>query len=325
MGKYIKYEEGWTLKTLVTFKYTDEEFKSLRDLGYQIIYKNEKDLTFSQEIKDIDTMVCFDPFDKIDIEMFPNLKWVQLLSAGINHIPVDKILKQNITLTNHRGGYSIPIAEWIVLKTLEMYKNTREFYQRQDAKLWKMDTSILEIYGKTIGFIGTGSIAQEAAKRFKGFEVNIIGINSTGRQVEYFDQCFSVDNINQLVKQLDVIVVSVPYTDRTHHLIDESVLNNVKEGAYLINIARGNIVDQKALIKSLTSKKIKKAALDVFETEPLPQDNPLWNMDNVLISSHNSWASEMNRKRRYDIAYKNMKNYINKEKLINVIDLKKGY
>ncbi|NLJ99383.1 MAG: NAD(P)-binding domain-containing protein [Tissierellia bacterium] len=313
------------LKTLITFKYTDNEFKSLEDLGYEIIFKDEKDLSFSQDMKNIDTMVCFDPFNKIDISMFPNLKWIQLLSAGINQVPVDKVLKQNITITNNRGGYSIPIAEWIVLKTLEMYKNSREFYERQNSKVWKMDTSILEIYGKTIGFIGTGSIAQEAAKRFKGFGMNIIGINASGRETKYFDQCFSVDKINEVVKQLDIIVIAAPYTEATHHLIDKSILNNIKDGAYLVNIARGSIIDEKALVQSLKSGKIKKAALDVFEIEPLPKDSPLWDMENVAISPHNSWASEMNKRRRYKIAYENMKRYINKKELINVIDLKKGY
>lgn len=99
----------------------------------------------------------------------------------------------------------------------------------------------------------------------------------------------------------------------------------MKDGSYIINIARGSIIDEKALISNLESGKIKKAALDVFEVEPLPEDSPLWNMDNAIISPHNSWASEMNFRRRYEIAYKNMKKYINKDKLINVIDLRRGY
>ena len=103
--------------------------------------------------------------------MFPNLKWIQLLSAGINQVPEEKIRKRNILLTNSRGVYSIPIAEWIVLKTLEMYKNSKEFHEKQKNKTWKQNTHLLELYGKTIGFVGTGSIAQEAAKRFEGFGV----------------------------------------------------------------------------------------------------------------------------------------------------------
>ncbi|WP_025642511.1 phosphoglycerate dehydrogenase [Schnuerera ultunensis] len=313
------------MKALITFKYTDEEFKSLEDLGYDIIFKDERDISFSNDIKDADIMVCFDPFDKLDISMLPNLKWIQLLSAGINQVPIDKMVNQNIILTNNRGGYSIPIAEWIVLKTLEMYKNSKEFYEKQKNKDWKVDTSLLEIYGKTIGFIGTGSIAQEAAKRFEGFGVNIIGVNASGKKADYFHQCHSIDKINDIVGQCDVLIVAAPYTEKTHYLISEDVFKSMKDGTYLINIARGNIIDEKALINNLKSGKIKKAALDVFEIEPLSEDSPLWDMENVIISPHNSWASEMNFRRRYEIAYKNMKRYINKKKLINIIDLKKGY
>jgi phosphoglycerate dehydrogenase-like enzyme len=313
------------LKALFTFKYKDEEMKSLEKLGFDIIFKDERNITFSEEIKDIDLMVCFDPFNKIDIGLFPNLKWIQLLSAGINQVPIDKIIAQDIILTNNRGGYSIPIAEWIVLKILEMIKNSKEFYDKQNKKIWKMDTSLLELYGKTVGFIGTGSIAQEAAKRLEGFGVKILGINASGKNANHFHQCFSIDKINDIVPQCDFLVIAAPYTDNTHHLIDNSVFTNMKDGTYLVNIARGSIIDENALINYLQSGKIKKTALDVFEVEPLSEDNPLWKMDNVIISPHNSWASEMYSRRRYEIAYENMKRYINNEELINVVNLKIGY
>lgn len=313
------------MKALVTFKYKDDEMKSLKDLGYEIIFRDERNIEFSNEIKDVDLMVCFDPFDKIDIGLFPNLKWIQLLSAGINHVPIEKVLAQNIILTNNRGGYSIPIAEWIVLKILEMIKNSKEFYDKQNQKTWKMDTSLLELYGKTIGFIGTGSIAEEAAKRLEAFGVKILGINSSGRSVNHFHECFSIDKINDVVPQCDFLVVATPYTDKTHHLINESVFSSMKDGTYLVNIARGSIIDENALIHNLKSGKVKKAALDVFEVEPLPEDSPLWEMDNVIISPHNSWASEMYARRRYEIAHKNMKRYINNEEMVNVVNLKTGY
>jgi phosphoglycerate dehydrogenase-like enzyme len=313
------------MKALITFKYSDEEIKRLEDLGYDIIFSNEKEIVFSDEMKDIDLMVCFDPFDKIDISLFPNLKWIQLSSAGINHVPIDKVLSQNILLTNNRGGYSIPIAEWIVLKVLEMIKNTKEFYDKQNKKVWKMDTSLMELHGKTVGFIGTGSIASEAAKRLETFGVNIIGINSSGKEAEHFHQTFSIEEIDDVVSKCDFLVIATPYTEKTHHLIDESIFSHMKDETYLLNIARGSIIDEEALINNLKSGKIKKAALDVFEVEPLPEDSPLWEMENVIISPHNSWVSDMNSSKRYEIVYKNMKKYINGEKLVNIVDLKRGY
>lgn len=313
------------MKVLTTIKFTDEDIKRLEDLGYEVFFRSEKAFAFSEDIENIDILVTFNSFDKLDVDMFPNLKWIHLLSAGINQVPKDKLMKRNILLTNSRGVYSIPIAEWIVLKTLEMYKNSKEFHQKQENKVWKKNTHLLELYGKTVGFIGTGSIASEAAKRFEGFGVNIIGINTSGKQVKHFHECYSIDDINKAVSKCDVVVITAPYTEKTYHLINESVFQNMKDGTFLVNIARGVIIDEAALIKNLKSGKVKKAALDVFEKEPLPEDSPLWEMDNVYISPHNSWASEMIYKRRYEITYENLKKYKNNEELINVIDLKKGY
>ena len=319
------FKGGIFLKALLTLSCTEEEVKDLEALGYEIIFKDEKEISFSDEIKDVDLIVCFNPFDKIDIGLFPNLKWIQLLSAGINQAPADKILERDIILTNNRGGYSIPIAEWTVLKILEMIKNSGEFYDKQSKKIWKVDTSLSELYGKTVGFIGTGSIAEETAKRLEAFGVKIIGISANGKSRNHFHESFAIDKIHDTVGQCDFLVIAAPYTDETHHLINEDVFSSMKDETYLVNIARGSIIDENALINNLKSGKIKKAALDVFEVEPLPQDSPLWEMDNVIISPHNSWGSEMNDRRRYDIAYRNMKNYINKEDLINTIDLKRGY
>lgn len=321
----ITIRGGMILKALITFKLKEEELRSLEDLGYEIISKDERNINITDDIKDSDLMICYNPFNKLDIDLLPNLKWIQLISVGINHVPKDKILNRNIILTNNRGGYSIPIAEWIVLKILEMTRNSKEFYDKQRNKLWKADTSLTELYGKTVGFIGTGSIAKEAAKRLSAFGVTILGLNASGKNVDYFNECFSIDKIKDVVSKCNFIVIAVPYTDKTHHLIDKHVFANMKDGTYLVNIARGSIIDEKALIDSLLSRKIKKAALDVFETEPLSDENPLWSMDNVIITPHNSWASEAGRKRRYNLIYDNMKRFINDEELINVMDLKRGY
>lgn len=313
------------MKALFTMKFSEDEFKSFEDLGYEIIFEDEKDFSLTDEMKDAEVLVCFNPFEKLKLADFPNLKWIQLLSAGINQVPADEVLERKILLTNNRGGYSIPIAEWIVLKALEMINNSKEFYEKQKEKLWEMDNSLRELHGKTIGFIGTGDIAQEAAKRLEAFGVNIIGISATGKAANHFHETHPIDKINEIIGRCDFVVIAAPYTDQTHHLINEKVFSNMKDSVYLINIARGSIIDEKVMIEHLKSGKIKKAALDVFEVEPLPVDNPLWEMENVIISPHNCWGSEMTHQRRVEIAQKNMKKYANNEELVNVIDLNKGY
>ncbi len=137
------------MKALITFKYTDEEMKTLENLGYDIIFEDERDFSFSENMEDVDALVCFNPFDKLDVAKLPNLKWIQLLSAGINQVPLEKIENQNIILTNNRGGYSIPpIAEWTVMKILEMIKNSKKFYKQQEEK--KSGKWILPYWNYTI-------------------------------------------------------------------------------------------------------------------------------------------------------------------------------
>jgi phosphoglycerate dehydrogenase-like enzyme len=254
-----------------------------------------------------------------------NLKWIQLSSIGIDQVPKKVAIKNNITITNNNGGYSIPMAEWIVMSILEMMKNSKKLHENQSKKIWKMDSSILELYGKTIGFVGTGTIAIESAKRLQPFGVNILGINTNGRNIEYFNKCYSRTDIDEMLSLCDVVVGIVPGTKETYHIFDKDRFNAMKDGVFFINAARGSIVDEKEMIKNLKNGKIKAAALDVYDVEPLPENHALWHLDNVIISPHNSWISEMRNERRYNLIYENMKRYIKREGLINVVKLDKGY
>lgn len=188
-----------------------------------------------------------------------------------------------------------------------------------------MDTSVLELYGKTIGFIGTGTIAIECAKRLQGFGVEILGVNTTGRAVENFQKCFKLEDIDTLISKCDIVVVTIPSTKETYHLINEDRFNKFKDGAILINVARGNILDEKALTNALIKGKLKGAALDVFDEEPLNEANELWKIDNVIITPHNSWISEMRNERRWNVIYENLKRYVSGQKLINLVNLERGY
>ncbi|KRU26311.1 D-isomer-specific NAD-dependent 2-hydroxyacid dehydrogenase [Clostridium sporogenes] len=314
-----------SIKALFTYNYGKENMKKIENLGYDITIINEKEIKYKDQIKDMEVLVCYNPFSTLDISLMKSLKWIQLSSTGVDQVPKDIVLKNNVIVTNNNGGYSIPIAEWIVLKTLELLKNSKEFYKKQENKTWKLDTSLLELCGKTIGFIGTGSIAKEAAKRFSGFNVNILGVNTKGRDVEYFNKCYSKDNIKEMVSKSDIIILSIPYTKETENLVDENVLNSMKNGALFINISRGSIVDERKLIENLKLGKIKGAALDVFEEEPLFRDNPIWELDNAIITPHNSWISEKRNIRRFDIIYENLKNYKEGTELKSVVNMNKGY
>jgi phosphoglycerate dehydrogenase-like enzyme len=123
----------------------------------------------------------------------------------------------------------------------------------------------------------------------------------------------------------DVVVITIPYTEKTHHMINEKMFSNMKKGVFFINLSRGSIVDENSLIENIGNEKIAGAALDVFENEPLDEKSPLWSFDNVIITPHNSWISEMRNERRFEAIYENMKRYAEGEKLVNIIDLNKEY
>lgn len=314
-----------SIKALFTYDYGKDNMKSIEAFGYDIKVVKEQDLIYSEDLAEIEVLICYDPFKTLNIEKMKKLKWIQLSSVGIDQLPIEYLKNTSIITTNNNGGYSIPMGEWIVLKALELFKNSKGLYENQVNRKWKMDTGILEIYGKTIGFIGTGTIATEAAKRFQGFGVNILGVNTNGRDVEFFNKCYAMSDLNEMLRLCDVVVCTIPYTKATHHLINEDRFKTMKVGAFFINVARGSIVDESSLIENLKSGKLAGAALDVYEEEPLKKQSPLWDLDNVILTSHNSWISEMRNKRRFNIIYDNMKRYIQDEKLANVVDLKKGY
>ena len=313
------------IKALFTYNYGVEKMKGIEAFGYDIKVVSEQDLVYSEELEDIEVLVCYDPFRTLETYKMKKLKWIQLSSIGIDQLPVEYVKNTSIIITNNKGGYSIPMGEWIVLKTLEMFKNSKRLYENQVNRKWKIDTSIHELYGKTIGFIGTGTIAEEASKRFQGFGVNILGVNTDGRDIQYFNKCYPMSELNEMLKLCDVVVCTLPYTKTTYHLINEDRFIVMKNGAFFINVARGSIVDEASLIKNLKNGKLEGAAIDVYEEEPLKADSPLWELDNIILTSHSSWISEMRNERRFNLIYKNMKKYVQGEKLVNVVDFKKGY
>lgn len=313
------------MRALFTYDYGKEKMDSIKKLGYDIKYIHEKEIMNSSDIEDIEILVCYNPFENLDISKLPNLKWIQLSSIGVDQAPIDYIRKKGIVLTNNKGGYSIPMGEWIILKILEIYKESKYFYIKQKEKKWKLNTGLLELYGKTVGFLGTGTISIEGAKRLQGFEVNVVGLNTNGRDIEFFDKCYSLSEIDYFLSICDIVVCAIPYTEKTYHLINKERLVNMKKGSVLINVSRGVIIDEKALIQKIKEGWFRGVALDVFENEPLSEDSPLWDFPNVYITPHNSWISENRNERRFTTIYENFKRYKNNEKLINVVNLDKGY
>ena len=311
------------MKVLFTKNYGEEKFDKIRELGYETIYYNENVVTNNEEVDDIDVLVTYNPFKNLDINKMKNLKYIQTTSVGIDQIPLDKILNRDIIIANNKGGYSVPIGEWIVMTILEIYKNSKKLYEQQSNKKWKINFKVSELTGKKIGFIGTGTLATEGAKRLKGFNVEIWGVNTTGSKKEYFDKCFSSEQMDEVFRNCDTIVCTIPATKDTLGIINNDKFEIMKNDSVFINVGRGNIVNEKDLIQYM--HKFRGVALDVFENEPLEKDNELWNFDNIIITPHNSWVSDKNDERTFNMIYNNLKNYIESKPLNNKVDIYKGY
>jgi len=313
------------MKVLFTYDYGQEKMKAIEALGYDIVYVHESEIENNEAVNDVEILACYNPFSTLRVDQMHNLKWIQLSSIGFDQLPVETVIKNNIEVTNNRGGYSKPMGEWIVMNLLEIFKHRKRFYADQMEKRWALNSSILEVVGKKIAFLGTGTIAQEAAKRLQGFEAEIIGFNTSGHETRYFNNCYALSELNEKLHELDAVIVTLPHTESTHHIINKEVMDLMKDDSILINVSRGGNLDEEALIDALKRDKFLGVAVDVFESEPLAKDSPLWDFERVYFSPHNSWISEMKNERRYSMIYENLKRYKEGKSLNNIVNIERGY
>lgn len=238
------------------------------------------------------------------IERFTNLHYIQLTSVGYDRVPMDYVKQYNIEIYNAKGVYSIPMAEFAISGVLQLYKQSRCFYKNQEQHKWEKERNLLELYGKKVCMIGCGDVAHECAKRFQAFGCEVIGINRTQKAENVYNRIVDLTEMDQILPDADVIVLTIALTKDTYHLIDEKCFDEMKNTAIFVNLARGAVVDTKAMIRKLPS--IGGAVLDVFEEEPLPEESELWEMENVIVTPHNSFVGDGNEERLKKVIFKNL-------------------
>lgn len=238
------------------------------------------------------------------IEQFLNLRYIQLTSAGYDRVPMDYVREHGIEIHNAKGVYSIPMAEFAVAGVLQLYKGMDFFRENQRKHVWNKRRDLLELFGKTICVVGCGSVGTECAKRFQAFGCHVIGVDLfPGKNTDY-SRIVGLDQLDESLQEADVLVLTLPLTDKTRHLINADRLKALKFGAILVNIARGAVVDTAALEPAMN--RLGGAVLDVFEEEPLDEHSPLWDMENVVITPHNSFVGENDIKRLSEVIFKNL-------------------
>ena len=300
------------MKLLLTgaFKCTDEQIEYLKSLGHEIVFFGDEREKLDFDVSDIEGVICNGLFVYNDIEQFRSLKYIQLTSAGFDRVPMDYIKQHGIEIHNARGVYSVPMAEFALTGILQLVKQSRFFYENQKQHIWEKSRTLGELAGKTAVIVGAGNIGSEVAKRLKAFDVTVVGIDITTDQRPYFDKIELLKNLDEQLKAADIVVLTLPLTDDTKGMFDKSKFDLMKNSCIFVNIARGQLVVENDLIDALNNKKISGAVLDVFETEPLEKTSPLWDMDNVIITPHNSFVGQ-NNKRMFDVIISNLENYFN--------------
>jgi phosphoglycerate dehydrogenase-like enzyme len=254
----------------------------------------------------------------------PNLRWIQATSAGVGQFASRVgLTKSRVVVTTASGIHARPLAEFVLMAMLMFNKGALRMATDQRAHRWERYAG-REIAGQVVGIVGVGRIGREVARLLRGLDARVVGTVRApeGRRAEdlNLERLLSTDRVDEMLGELDYLVLACPHTPQTHNLISAQRLAALKPEAVLINIARGQVVDEAALIDALRNGRLRGAALDVFQEEPLPSDSPLWDMPTVLICPHSASTADSENGKIVDLFCDNLRRYLNDEPLRNVLD-----
>jgi S-adenosyl-L-homocysteine hydrolase, NAD binding domain len=256
----------------------------------------------------------------------PRLQWIHTYSAGVEKLLSNVTFSQSdILLTNSRGIHGIPMAEHVLGTMLASGRCLIEAWENQKAHTWKRLTEPDELFGKTAAIIGLGSIGREIAKHLKNMGMRVVAVKQTTSTEPFVDQLFTIDHLPAALSCADYIIVTLPLTPQTKKLFNRKTFDMMKENAFFINVSRGDVVEETDLVEALTTKRIRGASLDVFTTEPLPEDSPLWDVPNLFITPHHSAISPMYLDRSLKIFRNNLQIFPQRIGMLNVVDKQRGY
>ncbi|MBO4872305.1 MAG: hydroxyacid dehydrogenase [Lachnospiraceae bacterium] len=298
------------MKILVTgsLKATEKDIKDLEALGHEITLHPDERVPVDHP-EQYEGIIGNSLFYYGDYSGFTALKYFQATSVGLDRLPLDWLRGRDVELHNAEGVYSAPMAEWTVMRILELLKlvpaGFRAQLNGQYKKSWKWD----ELGGKTVLLAGFGAYGREIAKRLKPFGPKILVVNRSVKSDPNVDEFHLLSDLPALLPQADILILAMALTNETRHIISRDLLESMKPGSLLINAARGPLIDEEALIEALKNGPLAGAALDVFEKEPLAAESPLWKLENVLLSPHNSFVGSRNHERMMRLVLGNLQRY----------------
>ena len=260
------------------------------------------------------------------------LKWIHSTAAGIAQLTYPELRDSGIFVTNPRGVFSVPMAEHTMGLLIAMVRNFPDSVRFQEKsmwgqqQLWDMPQKLTELNGRNLLIVGYGSIGEELAKRAKAFGMRVKGITRSGKgDTSFVEKILPARQLHEALSEADYVVIAAPETAETKHLIGAAEISRMKRGAHLINVGRGSLLDEAALIAALENGHLAGAAIDVTGIEPLPENSPLWKAPNLFITPHTSAVSDRLWQRETDLLVELLELWFSGREMKNVVDLARGY
>jgi phosphoglycerate dehydrogenase-like enzyme len=318
------------MNILVDYAFDDDQINHMRQLaqdhgGHQLHHTSDPDqlLALAPQLD-----VIMGHFSAPVCNAAPNLRWVQSFSAGMNNFLLPEVIERNeITVTNMAGIYAPQGGEHAWAFLLALARGLVSSLENMKTRRWGGAT-VVEITGSTLGIIGLGGFGLETLKRAQGYDMTVLALDPV--HTEKPEGVAELkkptrDNLHDLLRRSDAVVLACPRTEETYHLIGAEELAQMKNSAYLINVTRGGIIDELALVEALNTGQIAGAGLDVTEEEPLPADSPLWDAPNLVLTPHRAGASQHRPRKVFEFFCENLERYLKGEPLRNIVDKRKGY
>ena len=253
-----------------------------------------------------------------------SIEWIHLLSAGADRLLQQDLPFERLRISTSSGVHAATIGEYVMAGVLYHTKYLGRFTRQQLERRWERGPQD-ELEGRTIGIIGLGAIGEGIAARAKGFGMRVIGIKRTPGSVPNVDQAYGPEGLHDVLGQADVLAVTVPLTPATRNLLGPAEFELMREGAILVNVGRGHVVDEVALAAALREGRLSGATLDVFADEPLPTDSPLWDLDNVLITPHIAGETPQYMRKAARVFVENYRSWQAEGRLTTAVDVQAGY
>lgn len=310
----------YTIKMKTAFK--DQLKEKYPDVEF--IYETDID---EVSLEDVEVIVTDGGDLKAEhVEKASALKWLMVAAVGVDTLPLEALQERDILVTNSHGVHKMPLAESVLAHLLSLERGLPGIYKREAEKNWHLDTLPGELNNSTALIVGTGAIGGEIGRLLQAFHVRTIGCNRSGHSVESMDETITFEEILEKLPEADYVISILPSTPQTRWIYRPEHFDAMKQSAIFMNVGRGDAVKERYVLDALQQNKIRHAVLDVFETEPLSEDSPFWELPNCTVSPHMSSLSNQYIERSLEIMDVNLEKWLAGEgDLINKVDLSKGY